>query len=80
VTDWSADAAAWATAVGTGAAAVAALYIANRGWREAAAQRREDRWERNVLDLGELLTSQVGESIYKVRLEQSLFRPLACRA
>jgi hypothetical protein len=42
VTDWWADSAAWATAVGTISATVTALYIASRGWREAAAE-REDR-------------------------------------
>jgi hypothetical protein len=42
VTDWWGDSAAWATAVGTISATVTALYIASRGWREAAAE-REDR-------------------------------------
>jgi hypothetical protein len=42
VTDWWSDSAAWATAVGTISATITALYIASRGWREAAAE-REDR-------------------------------------
>jgi hypothetical protein len=41
VTDWWADSAAWATAVGTGAAAFVALYIANRGWTIAANERAD---------------------------------------
>ncbi len=42
MTDWWGDSAAWATAVGTIGATITALYIASRGWREAAAE-REDR-------------------------------------
>jgi hypothetical protein len=42
VTDWWSDSAAWATAVGTISATVTALYIASRGWRDAAAE-RDDR-------------------------------------
>jgi hypothetical protein len=39
VTDVSGDLAAWFSAVGTFSATVAALYIAQRGWREAGAER-----------------------------------------
>ena len=42
MTDWWADSAAWASAVGTISATVTALYIASRSWREAAVE-REDR-------------------------------------
>jgi hypothetical protein len=40
-------------------------------------KRREDRWERNVLELGELLTSLVGDSAQEARLEQSIFRAMS---
>jgi len=39
VTDLSGDLAAWLSAVGTIGATVAALYIAQRGWQQAAAER-----------------------------------------
>lgn len=39
-------------------------------------KRREDRFERNVLELGALLTSEAGERARKVRLEQSIFRSM----
>jgi hypothetical protein len=39
VTDVSGDLASWVSAVGTIGATVAALYIAQRGWREAGAER-----------------------------------------
>jgi hypothetical protein len=38
MTDWWAVSAAWASAVGSLAAVIAALYIAGRGWRDAAAR------------------------------------------
>jgi hypothetical protein len=41
VTDWWADSAAWASAVGTVSATAAALYVALRGWRDAAAERAD---------------------------------------
>ena len=40
-------------------------------------KRREDRWERNVLDLGELLTTLVDERAHEVRLQQSVFQALS---
>jgi len=42
-------------------------------------RRREDRWERNVLELGELLTNQVGGRAHEARLAQSLFRAISQR-
>jgi len=74
MTDWWANSAAWATAVGTGSAAVVALYIASRGRRDAAVERWEERWEGYVHELGELLTTQLGERLQEVRLEQSIYR------
>ena len=38
MTDWGAVSAAWAGAAGSFAAVVVALYIAGRGWRDAAAR------------------------------------------
>lgn len=37
-------------------------------------KRRDDRWERNVLDLGELLTTQVGRLAQEARSAQSMMR------
>jgi len=39
-------------------------------------KRREDRWERNVLELGDLLTTQVAERAFEVQVGQGLFRDL----
>ena len=39
-------------------------------------KRREDRWERNVLDLGDLLTTQLGRLAYDACVEQGKFRDL----
>lgn len=41
MTDWWADSAAWASAVGTIGATVTALTVAWRGWRDAAAERAD---------------------------------------
>jgi hypothetical protein len=57
--------------VGTATAMVIQLYVVPR---VETRQRREDRWERNVIELGELLTTQVSDRAHEVRLEQSLFR------
>lgn len=43
-------------------------------------KRRAERFERNVLDLGELLTSELEERAHQVRLEQSLFRAIRQKA
>lgn len=47
------------------------LYIVPR---VETRKRREDRWERNVLELGELLTTQVGRLAQEARSEQSMMR------
>jgi hypothetical protein len=39
-------------------------------------KRREDRWERFVLDLGDLLTTQLAERANEAHVEQGLFRDL----
>ena len=41
MTDWWADSASWASAIGTIGATVSALYIALRSWRDAAAERAD---------------------------------------
>jgi hypothetical protein len=64
-------------AVGTSAAAAAALYIANRGWRGAAAERRDARWEHNVLELGELLTTVLDRHAYDAAGARQISRPAA---
>ena len=39
-------------------------------------KRREDRWERNVLELGELLTTVLDRRAYEAKVEQGKFRDL----
>jgi hypothetical protein len=39
-------------------------------------KRREDRWERNVLELGDLLTTQLAERAHEAHVGQGLFRDL----
>jgi hypothetical protein len=43
-------------------------------------RRREERFERNVLDLGELLTSELEDRAHQALLEQSLYRAIRQKA
>jgi hypothetical protein len=44
--------------------------------RVDARRRREERWERNLIDLGELLTTEVPSHSQEAQLQQSIFRGL----
>ena len=56
--------------------AVIQLYVVPR---VETRKRRQDRFERNVLDLGELLTTLVGERAQAAQVEQSVYRALVQR-
>ncbi len=57
--------------------------VVPRSWRAAGpipvagdSKRREDRWERFVLELGDLLTTQLAERAHEAHVGQGLFRDL----
>jgi hypothetical protein len=52
---------------------VVQLYIVPR---VETRKRREDRWERNVLELGELLTSLLDRRASEAKVEQGIFRDM----
>jgi hypothetical protein len=57
----------------------AALTLAVQFWvvpRVETRKRREDRWERDVLELGELLTTSLGRCAQEAYVEQSILRTL----
>lgn len=58
---------------GTATALLIQLYIAPK---VETRKRREDRWERNVLEFGELLTTVLDRRAYEAKLEQGKFRDL----
>jgi hypothetical protein len=61
----------------TGAAITLAVQLVVQLWvvpKVESRKRREDRWERNVLELGEILTTEVSRRAEGARIAQSTFR------
>lgn len=67
MTDVSGDLAAWVSAAGTISATVAALYIAQRGWREAGAERLS----RDAAQARQIVMEQKGAAIEITNFSQS---------